>query len=206
MKRLVLLLTAMALTLLVASGVALAVTKIGTNGPDTLRGTNGADNLLGKGGNDILLSLRGEDNLLGGPGKDIVLGGNERGFSGGDKTLLGGPGNDFVVGGRGSDNILGEEGNDLVIDGPDREFATDKLSAGDGNDAVGAVNTPAFKDIVTCGGGFDRVIVDRKDVVAPDCEKVFFGPASEDEYLESIPQSFFPGLHPQIFEVFSVLR
>jgi Ca2+-binding RTX toxin-like protein len=206
MKRLVLLLTAMALTLLVASGVALAATKIGTNGPDTLRGTNGADNLLGKGGNDILLSLRGEDNLLGGPGKDIVLGGNERGFSGGDKNLDGGPGNDFVVGGRGSDNILGEEGNDLVIDGPDREFATDKLSAGDGNDVVGAVNRPAFKDIVTCGGGFDRVIVDRKDVVAPDCEKVFFGPGSEDEFIESIPQSFFAGLHPQVFEFFSVLR
>jgi len=44
----------MALTLLVASGVALAVTKLGTNGPDTLRGTNGYDNLLGKGANDEL--------------------------------------------------------------------------------------------------------------------------------------------------------
>src|SRR5215210_6936493 len=195
MRRLVLLLTAMALTLVLASGVALAVNKVGTNGPDTLRGTNGADNLLGRGGKDILLALAGNDNLHGGPGKDIVLGGNERGFSGGDKNLLGG-----------SDNILGGEGNDLVIDGPDREFATDKLSAGDGNDVVGAVNRPAFKDIVTCGGGFDRVIVDRKDVVAPDCEKVFFGPGSEDEFIESIPQSFFAGLHPQVFEFFSVLR
>jgi Ca2+-binding RTX toxin-like protein len=200
MKRLVLLLTAMALALVLASGVALAVNKVGTNGPDTLRGTNRADNLLGRGGNDILLALAGNDNLLGGPGKDIVLGGNERGFSGGDKNLDGGPGNDFVIGGRGSDNILGEEGNDLVIDGPDREFATDKLSAGDGNDVVGAVNRPAFKDIVTCGGGFDRLIVDRKDVVAPDCEKVFFGFGSEDEFIESIPQSFFEGLHPQFLQ------
>ena len=206
MKRLVLLLTAMALALVLASGVALAVNKVGTNGPDTLRGTNRADNLLGRGGNDILLALAGNDNLLGGPGKDIVLGGNERGFSGGDKNLDGGPGNDFVIGGRGSDNILGGEGNDLVIDGPDREFATDKLSAGAGNDAVGAVNRPAFKDIVTCGGGFDRLIVDRKDVVAPDCEKVFFGFGSEDEFIESFPQSFFAGLHPQVFEWFAVLR
>ena len=47
MRRLVLLLTAMALTLVPASGVALAVNKVGTNGPDTLRGTNGADNLKG---------------------------------------------------------------------------------------------------------------------------------------------------------------
>ena len=39
MRRTVLLLATMALTLVVASGVALAVTKIGTDGPDTLRGT-----------------------------------------------------------------------------------------------------------------------------------------------------------------------
>src|SRR5829696_10083618 len=44
MRRTILLLATMALTLLVASGVALAVTKIGTNGPDILRGTNRADN------------------------------------------------------------------------------------------------------------------------------------------------------------------
>jgi hypothetical protein len=50
MRRTILLLATMALTLLVASGVALAVNKIGTNGPDTLRGTDGDDNLLGKGG------------------------------------------------------------------------------------------------------------------------------------------------------------
>ncbi len=59
MRRTILLLVTMALTLLVASGVALAVTRIGTEGPDTLRGTNGADTLIGKGGNDILLALAG---------------------------------------------------------------------------------------------------------------------------------------------------
>jgi Ca2+-binding RTX toxin-like protein len=66
MRRTIVLLTTMALTLLVASGVALAVTKIGTNGPDTLKGTNGADNLLGKGGNDVLYAVGGMDNLVGG--------------------------------------------------------------------------------------------------------------------------------------------
>jgi len=39
MRRIIALLATMALTLLVASGVALAVTKIGTDGRDTLRGT-----------------------------------------------------------------------------------------------------------------------------------------------------------------------
>ena len=201
MRRLILLLTLMAATLVVASGLALAVNEIGTNGPDTLRGTNQDDNLLGKGGNDILFGLGGRDNLLGGPGKDIVLGGNERSLSGGDKNLVGGSGNDVVIGGLGSDNILGQEGNDLVADGPDREFATDRLSAGDGNDVVAVVNRPAFEDIVTCGGGYDRVLADRKDVLAPDCERVFFGFGSEDEFLASIPQSFFEGLHPEFFEI-----
>jgi Ca2+-binding RTX toxin-like protein len=197
MRRVALVLTAMALALVLASGVALAVNKVGTNDPDTLRGTNKADNLFGRGANDILLALAGNDNLLGGPGKDIVYGGDENRQSGGNKNMVGGSGNDSVIGGRGSDIVLGEEGNDLVADGPAREFATDNVSGGEGNDVVAAVNRPAFVDIVSCGGGFDRVIVDRKDVLAPDCEKVFFGLGSEDEFIESIPQSFFEGLHPQ---------
>jgi Ca2+-binding RTX toxin-like protein len=200
MRRVALVLTAMALALVLASGVALAVNKVGTNGPDTLRGTNKADNLLGRSANDILLALAGNDNLLGGPGKDIVYGGDENRQSGGNKNMVGGSGNDSVIGGRGSDIVLGEEGNDLVADGPAREFATDNVSGGEGNDVVAAVNRPAFVDIVSCGGGFDRVIVDRKDVLAPDCEKVFFGLGSEDEFIASIPQSFFEGLHPQFFE------
>jgi Ca2+-binding RTX toxin-like protein len=170
-RRVVLVLAATALMLL-ASGAALALNKVGTNGPDTLRGTNGADNLSGRGGNDDLFGLGGRDNMLGGEGKDWVLGGNERRAQGGDKNLAGGPGNDGVLGGLGPDNILGEEGNDWVADGPDREFATDRLSAGDGNDVVGVFNDPAFKDLVTCGDGFDRVFADRKDVIAPDCERV----------------------------------
>jgi Ca2+-binding RTX toxin-like protein len=91
MRRTILLLATMALTLLVASGVALAVNKIGTDGPDTLSGTNGDDNLLGLGGNDDLFSLAGNDNLLGGPGKDEIFGGNKRReTSGGKKNMVGG--------------------------------------------------------------------------------------------------------------------
>jgi Ca2+-binding RTX toxin-like protein len=67
MRRTILLLATMALTLLVASGVALAVTRIGTEGPNTLRGTNGADTLIGKGGNNVLFALgANNDNLVGG--------------------------------------------------------------------------------------------------------------------------------------------
>jgi Ca2+-binding RTX toxin-like protein len=207
MRRVVLVLAAMALALLLASGVALAVTKIGTDGPDTLTGTNGNDNLLGKGGNDILFSLAGRDNLLGGPGKDIVLGENERfNSSRGDKNLEGGPGNDIVVGGRGSDNVLGDAGNDFLVDGPTREFSLDKVLGGDGNDVFLVDNVPAAKDIATCGGGFDRILADRKDLVAPDCERVRIVHGSreevlqqENEFLASVPQSFFEGLYPGVF-------
>ncbi|MDQ5828166.1 MAG: hypothetical protein M3441_29010 [Chloroflexota bacterium] len=204
MRRVVLVLAAMALALLLASGVALAVNKVGTNGPDTLRGTNGDDNLLGKGGNDELYSLNGRDNLLGGPGKDFVWGGKRERFrlSGGNKNLQGGPGNDVVIGGRGSDNVLGDAGNDFAADGPDREFSLDRLSGGDGNDVFLVQNVPAAKDIVTCGGGFDRVLADRKDLVSADCERVRIVHGSleevlqqEEEFLASIPPSFFEGLH-----------
>jgi Ca2+-binding RTX toxin-like protein len=215
-RRVVLVLAATASTLLLASGVALAFNKVGTNGPDTLRGTNRADNLLGKGANDVLYALGGRDNLLGGSGKDYVLGGNERIPLGGDKNLAGGPGNDGVYGGigsdtvvggpgnddlgdgRGSDRIVGEEGREFVdsgpgsdrveggegpdwlIDGPLSETSKDTLSGDDGDDVLIANNRPATKDIVSCGGGFDRVAADRKDLVAPDCERVRRGVSQQE--------------------------
>jgi Ca2+-binding RTX toxin-like protein len=199
MRRTMVLLATMALTLLVASGVALAVTKIGGPGPDTLKGTNGDDNLLGKGGNDRIFGLGGRDNLLGDSGRDLVTGGNENRSFGGDKNVVGGPGNDAVIGGLDSDNVVGQEGNDLVLDGDNAEVSVprrDNLSGGDGNDVLSPINKPADEDVVACGRGFDRVLVDRRDVVAPDCEKVFVGLGSVEEFTESIPHSFFEGLPP----------
>jgi Ca2+-binding RTX toxin-like protein len=205
MRRLVLALAAMAVTLVVAGRVALAVNKIGTNGPDTLRGTNGNDNLIGKGGNDRLFSLNGRDTLLGGPGKDFVADTPRQVSLRGDKILLGGPGNDIVVGARSSDNVLGDAGNDFLIDGPDRESSQDKLSGGDGTDVFLVQNVPAAQDIVTCGGGFDWVLADSKDLVSPDCERVRIVHGSreevlqqEEEFLASIPPSFFEGLQPGV--------
>ena len=201
MRRTIVLLATMALTLLVASGVAWAVNKIGTDGPDTLRGTNGNDNLIGKGGNDRLFALDGRDNLLGGPGKDIVADAPRGVWRRGDKNLQGGPGNDLVFGARGSDNVLGDAGSDFLIDGPTRESSLDKVSGGDGDDVLAIDNVPAVKDTATCGGGFDRMISDRKDLVAPDCERVRIVHGSleevrqqEEEFFASIPPSFFEGL------------
>ena len=196
MRRLVLLLTAMALALLLASGVALAVNKIGGDGPNTLRGTKGADNLLGRGGNDQLIGRGGRDNLLGGRGKDVVFGG-----IGGDHNLVGGQGNDAIIAGQGSDNALGGGGNDFLIDGALRESSNDTFLGGPGNDVLIVSHVPAFKDIVVCGSGFDRVAADPKDTVAPDCEKVSIirTAAQDNKFFASIPQSFFEGLHPSFF-------
>jgi Ca2+-binding RTX toxin-like protein len=237
-RRAILLVAMMALTLLVASGVALAINKIGTNGPDTLRGTNEDDNLLGKGGNDILYALAGDDNLLGGPGKDWVLGGNNRVPKGGEKNLkgglgndgvvggigsdntLGGPGNDFVLGdygndrvvggegkdfvhgSRGSDRVVGEEGPDWLVDGDLDDAWKDILSGGDGNDIFVVDNVPVRRDIVSCGSGFDRVLADRQDLVAPDCEKVRVVHGSRAEVIAQ-EEAFFasPGVR-EFFEGF----
>ena len=204
MRRAIWLVAMMALALLLASGVALAVTKIGTDGPDTLRGTDGSDNLIGRGGNDDLFGLRGSDNLLGGEGEDNVLAGDERRPGRDDKNLDGGPGNDFVWAGKGSDNMVGGEGNDLLFECCLREFSKDRLSGGSGNDVIDVWHKPAaVEDVVACGSGFDRVLADRATLVAPDCEKVVVVHGSledvfqqSDAFYASIPRSFFEGLPP----------
>jgi hypothetical protein len=237
-RRVVLVLAVMALVLVLASGVAWAVNKIGTDGPDTLQGTNRGDNLFGLGGNDVLFALRGNDNLLGGPGKDWVLGGNERIPLGGGKNVAGGPDNDGVVGGIGSDNALGGSGNDWVLgdygsdravvggEGKDMVFGSrgadrlageeggdwlvegdlddswkDTLSGGDGDDIFLVDNVPARRDVVSCGRGFDRVIADRRDSVADDCEKVRVVHGTEKEVLRQ-EGAFFESLPPAVAEFF----
>ena len=120
----------------------------------------------------------------------MVVGGNS------SDNALGGPGNDLVNGLRGSDNIVGGDGSDLLSVGPLRDAAVDTIYGAGGNDWVIAKNEPASKDIVTCGSGFDRVSADRKDVVAGDCERGYFGLTADEFIQRFIPQSFFEGLPP----------
>jgi RTX calcium-binding nonapeptide repeat (4 copies) len=182
MRRTILLLTTMTLTLLVASGVALAINKIGTDGSETLRGTNGDDNLLGKGANDVLYALGGTDNLLGGEGKDWVLGGNERRALGGVKNLVGGTGNDGVAGGLGSDTLLGSSGNDLVdgdegsdgavVGGEGRDLingwtGSDRMLGEGGGDLLvdGNLGEASKDDLLSGGEGDDILIADHVPAV-----------------------------------------
>jgi hypothetical protein len=83
-----------------------------------------------------------------------------------------------------------------LVDGNEPHPKIDTISGGDGNDVFLVWNRPAGKDVVTCGDGFDRVMADRDDMLAPDCEKVFIGIGSFNAFFESIPESFWEGLHP----------
>jgi hypothetical protein len=83
----------------------------------------------------------------------------------------------------GSDDLLGGEGKDWVLGG---------------NDVLAVDNKPAARDVLTCGGGFDRVAADTKDVVAADCEEVvIIRTAAQDEaFFGPIFESFLEGLAP----------
>ena len=122
---------------------------------------------------------------MGGAGNDGVLGGE------GSDNLTGNSGNDVVNDAGGPDNILGGDGNDLLGDGEVRGGATAILTSGDGNDVINPFNKPAKRGVVTCGGGFDRVLADAEDVVASDCEKVAVGLAATRELDQRIEESGF---------------
>ena len=93
------------------SGVALAKTVRGTDGPDALYGTSRADRIFGYGGQDFLYGGKGDDRLEGGAGQDHIKGG---------------PGNDLIAGGRGEpvteatphrphEYIRGGDGDDVIV-------------------------------------------------------------------------------------------
>ena len=56
--------------LLCAGAVAMADTRLGTPGSDSLEGTAGPDQLYGEDGDDMLSGLQANDYLEGGPGND----------------------------------------------------------------------------------------------------------------------------------------
>ena len=75
MRRFALLLAAVALTLVAASGVALAATITGTANDEILMGTNQADTIRDRDGDDVVLGREGADRLRGGSGFDSFYGG-----------------------------------------------------------------------------------------------------------------------------------
>ena len=184
---------------------ALAGNKNSAGGPgnDGVAGGLGSDNVLGGKGNDFVFGDKGSDRaVVGGKGWDLIDGGP------GSDSALGGEGRDLIDGGTGTDRMLGGGGGDEIVDGElDEASKDDVLSGADGNDILVADHVPAVRDIVSCGGGFDRVLADRKDVVADDCERVrvVHGTRAqvldqEDAFFESLPPS--AALGDEFFDTF----
>lgn len=123
----------------------------GTSGNDVLDGSSLSDRLKGGDGNDKLNGLEERDCLFGNADNDKVKGGD------GADVMRGGSGNDKLSGGDGGDNIRAQDGDDKV-----------KGQAGD--DKIKAQGRGVDK--VNCGSGKDKAIVDRKDKVSNNCEKV----------------------------------
>jgi len=100
-------------------------------------------------GRHIVGTSRGEY-LAGGGFDDVILG------MGGNDTILGGAGDDYLDGGAGNDVITGGSGADKIFGGA----GSDTIYAADGE-----------RDIIDCGPGRDRAVVDSVDVVK-NCEVV----------------------------------
>ena len=138
--RAVLLLLAVAMTLLMASGVAFALT-VNCNG-GKCRGTNDRDTMYGSNRRDNIHSLDGADLVRANGDSDSVSG------DGGKDRLSGGTGNDEVFGGDDDDLVAGNKGFDT-------------LNAGKGDDRIEAVD--GMTDQLTCGNGrHDVVVFDRR--------------------------------------------
>jgi hypothetical protein len=156
----------------VAAAVASPVLRAmsGSAGPDRLTGGARNDLITGGAGGDRLDGGAGADVLLGGTGDDRLTGGT------GDDRLTGGTGNDRLDGGSGSDRLDGGTGNDRLTGGAGNDRLTggsgrDRLDGGAGNDVLDARDGRGG-DVVRCGSGRDKALIDRGDRVSRDCESL----------------------------------
>src|SRR5262249_41779824 len=94
--------------------------------------------------------------LAGGGHDDVIYG------LGGNDTLLGGAGDDRIFGGPGNDVITGGSGADHLYGGP----GSDTIYAADGE-----------RDIIDCGSGRDRAVVDVGIDKVVNCEVVVAAPS-----------------------------
>jgi Ca2+-binding RTX toxin-like protein len=95
LRRVVILAAVVGLMLAIFVGTALAVTRVGTAGPDRLVGTPENDTLRGLGGADTLVGRGDSDRLFGGRGADFINA-HERGRAEDDLVDCGG-GRDTVL-------------------------------------------------------------------------------------------------------------
>ena len=191
MRRTILLLATMAMTLLMASGVALAATIhcpndpssgspatylycYGTSLADTMFGSDlsdvmyakgGADTMHGYGSGDYLQGDKGSDHLYGDAGADYSLWGGAYDY-GTVNSPYTDTSDDYVHGGSGNDQMTGVYAQGGV----------DRLYGEGGNDIIGSSQradafSPVTKEIIDCGSGAsDEVYFDKGVDVVTNCE------------------------------------
>jgi hypothetical protein len=127
-RKIILVLVTMAITLVVVSSLAVAATRTGDGGNNRLIGTSGADLMRGRGGDDLMRGLAGRDTMYGNNGRDTMYGGSHA-----DK-MYGGNGYDRIYGGRGNDFIssIGDDSGDFVECGPGRDTVNEMPGPGKG--------------------------------------------------------------------------
>jgi Ca2+-binding RTX toxin-like protein len=177
MRRTIMLLASIALTTVMASGMALAATVncvagapecIGTPNPDTINGSADADNMYGRAGADEMRGNEGEDYLQGDRGADRLGGDEGRDTLWGGSLLGVGPLDDS------SDVVHGGVESDYIYSGFAQKGSVDRVFGDRGNDTVEAEKAygyPKTKDIVDCGRGKnDTVYFDKGLDVVENCE------------------------------------
>jgi hypothetical protein len=175
MRRTLTMLSAMAVMVVLASGVALAVNQVTCPGlvdpsdPDSggalCEGTTKADQITGSPYSETIYAYAGNDIVDGQAGDDFIFGDR------GSDKLTGGEGSDYVVGGDGNDTI------DLT-DSTGSTDGSEEIAFGfSGNDTIYAADGNA--DTIQCGAGkSDSVTYDQFDTVndetlnPADCEKL----------------------------------
>ena len=171
-KRIMVAMGLMAALLVVAAGVAWAVTVnckvgepcVGTDDPDRLNGTNKPDDMFARQDGDLLRGRSGADILFGDhpPVQNTTTDGADALFGNNDEDLLAGlGGSDVLKGGGSADRIEAREASENP--------GEDTVGGGGGKDVILAHDNEF--DTINCGANVDEVIFDKGlDRVAANCE------------------------------------
>jgi Ca2+-binding RTX toxin-like protein len=136
----------------VVTGTGRGERLVGTNGPDTITGHAGPDRVFALGGNDTLNGNLGADRMFAGRGDDRSFGGF------GDDVIFAQRGVDESFGGPGDDRLWALARADV------RRPGVDTLHGEQGDDVFRTRD--GEPDVIDCGPGRDRALLDRVDVIA----------------------------------------
>jgi hypothetical protein len=171
-KRIMVAMGLMEAALILAAGVAWAVTVncqvgvpcVGTDDPDRLNGTNKPDDMHARQDDDLLRGRSGADLMLGDrPNvQDSTTDGDDELFgNSGEDTLAGLGGSDVLRGGGSADRIEAREASENP--------GEDTVGGGGGKDVIFAHDNEF--DTINCGHNVDEVTFDKGlDRVAANCE------------------------------------